>query len=162
MTNTTSATQRMEDFKLTGDYDDGYPADIFKNTNSTMGSGSLSPNNSGIYWQYPSTPNHVTIPGTVTTTTLPKYATTYPTVTAPGVTTWTTPSSSITIDASSITFRGVKLDDRLNEIERRLAILRPNPELESRWNELKELGEKYRQLEKEIMDKENVWDKITK
>lgn len=61
-----------------------------------------------------------------------------------------------------ITIKGVKLSERLDKIEERLAILRPNSELEDRWNQLKQIGEDYRKLEKEILDKEKVWDIIKK
>ena len=52
--------------------------------------------------------------------------------------------------------------DTLNTINSRLAILQVNPELEERWAELKELGEKYRELEKEIQGKEKVWNILKK
>lgn len=61
-----------------------------------------------------------------------------------------------------ITVKGVKLGERLDEIEKRLAILRPNSDLENRWEELKALGEKYRELEREILEKEQVWDLLKK
>lgn len=59
-----------------------------------------------------------------------------------------------------VTVKGRSILETLEKIEDRLAILQPNSELESRWNELKELGEKYRQLEQEILDKEKVWNII--
>lgn len=61
-----------------------------------------------------------------------------------------------------ITIKGVKLTERLDEIEKRLAILRPNNDLEGKWDELKELGERYRQLEQEILEKEKVWEILKK
>ncbi len=57
---------------------------------------------------------------------------------------------------------GVSLGNRLDEIEKRLAILRPNNDLEGKWEELKELGERYRQLEQEILEKEKVWEILKK
>ena len=57
---------------------------------------------------------------------------------------------------------GVNLNDRLNKIEERLAILRPNADLEERWNTLKELGDKYRELEKELIEKELAWSLLKK
>ena len=36
----------------------------------------------------------------------------------------------------------------INNIEERLAILHPNPELENDWEEIKNLGNQYRELEK--------------
>lgn len=62
----------------------------------------------------------------------------------------------------NIKLKGVDLNDRFDEIEKRLAILRPNNDLEGRWEELKELGERYRQLEQEILEKEQVWDILKK
>ena len=44
-----------------------------------------------------------------------------------------------------------------DKIEERLEILHPNPELEDRWDELKELGKRYKELEQEIIEKEKVW-----
>lgn len=72
---------------------------------------------------------------------------------------------TVTGDATitgNLTIGGVKLSDRLNKIEERLAILRPSPELESKWEDLKKLGEQYRALEKEIIEKENMWDVLKK
>lgn len=56
----------------------------------------------------------------------------------------------------------VSLMDTLNTINSRLAILKVNPELEERWSELKKLGDRYRELEKEIQDKEKVWNILKK
>lgn len=61
-----------------------------------------------------------------------------------------------------ITVKGTSLTDRLDKIEERLAILRPNLELEDKWEKLKTLGEEYRQLEKEILEQEKVWDILKK
>jgi len=61
-----------------------------------------------------------------------------------------------------ITLQGINLSDRLDKIEERLGILHPNKELEDRWAELKELGIRYKELEKEILDKEKVWKILKK
>ena len=61
-----------------------------------------------------------------------------------------------------VTIRGVKLDDRLTAIEERLGILRPNNDLEGKWEKLKALGEEYRKLEQEILEGENIWDILKK
>ncbi len=61
-----------------------------------------------------------------------------------------------------IKIRGVSLDERLNVIEERLGILRPNNDLEGRWEKLKALGEGYRRLEKEILEGESIWDTLKK
>lgn len=61
-----------------------------------------------------------------------------------------------------IIVKGTSLTDRLDGIEKRLGILRPNPKLEDKWEELKELGERYRQLEQEILEKEQIWSTLKK
>ena len=61
-----------------------------------------------------------------------------------------------------IKIKGVSLLDRLDTIEERLAILRPNNDLESKWEKLKALGDEYRALEKDILEKEKIWDLIKK
>lgn len=61
-----------------------------------------------------------------------------------------------------IKIRGKSLSDVLDNIEQRLAILHPNPELEEKWDRLKELGEEYRKLEKQIIEGEQIWDILKK
>jgi len=55
-----------------------------------------------------------------------------------------------------------ELKDTIQNIEKRLAILHPNKELENSWEELKALGERYRELEKDILEKEKIWDILKK
>ena len=50
----------------------------------------------------------------------------------------------------------------INNIEERLAILHPNPELENDWEEIKNLGNQYRELEKNILEKEKMWELLKK
>ena len=50
------------------------------------------------------------------------------------------------------------LKDFARKMEERLAILYPNPKLENEWEELKELGDRYRQLEADIKAKMKTWD----
>jgi hypothetical protein len=56
-----------------------------------------------------------------------------------------------------VTIKGKKLSDMFEKIEERLAILHPNPKLEDKWDELKELGKRYKELEAEIIEKERMW-----
>ena len=56
-----------------------------------------------------------------------------------------------------VTIKGKSLSDMFEKIEERLAILHPNPELEDRWDELKELAKRYKELEQELIEKEKVW-----
>ena len=50
--------------------------------------------------------------------------------------------------------------DWMERVEEQLNILTPNPELEKEWEELKSLGEQYRQLEQHIKDKQATWDRL--
>lgn len=56
-----------------------------------------------------------------------------------------------------VTLKGKSLTDMFEKIEERLAILHPNPELEDKWDELKELAKRYKELEAEIIEKEQMW-----
>ena len=61
-----------------------------------------------------------------------------------------------------VTIKGKNLTDMLEKIEERLAILHPNPKLEDKWDELKELGRRYKELEAEIIEKEKIWSILKK
>ncbi len=52
--------------------------------------------------------------------------------------------------------------ESIRNIESRLAILKPAPELEAEWDELKRLGDEYRALESEIREKMKTWDVLKK
>ena len=64
--------------------------------------------------------------------------------------------------AGDITIAGQSLSERLDRIEERLAILRPNPEMEKRWEQLRELGEQYRALEQELTEREWIFEQLKK
>ena len=57
---------------------------------------------------------------------------------------------------------GKDLVELLTKIEDRLAIYKCNPELEEKWEELRELSKRYKELEAEIKEKEQVWDILKK
>ena len=57
---------------------------------------------------------------------------------------------------------GKNIGELLDKIEQRLAILTPNPELEAKWEELKELGDRYRELEKDILEKEAIYRTLSR
>jgi hypothetical protein len=58
---------------------------------------------------------------------------------------------------ADVVINGESLVDTLRGIQDRLAILRPNPDLEQRWQQLRDLREEYQQLEQEILEKERAW-----
>lgn len=53
--------------------------------------------------------------------------------------------------------QGKSLKESLDRIEERLAILRPNEELEEKWDQLRGLRKLYMELEAEIIEKEKMW-----
>ena len=63
---------------------------------------------------------------------------------------------------ADIVMNGVSLNDTLKLIQDRLCMLRPNTELEQEWDQLRDLGEQYRELEKQLMEKQRAWDLLRK
>ena len=61
-----------------------------------------------------------------------------------------------------ITVKGRSLTEFMDSVEQRLNILRPNPELEQEWDQLRELGEQYRALEKQLAEKSQMWKTLKK
>jgi hypothetical protein len=63
-------------------------------------------------------------------------------------------------DNADIKVNGRSLMDAIDALEQRLNILVPNPELEKEWEELRELGDRYRELEKKCQEKGDMWAKL--
>ena len=63
---------------------------------------------------------------------------------------------------ADITINGASLNETLRGIQDRLNILTPNAALEEEWESLRCLGEQYRLLEKEILEKQQVWALLKK
>lgn len=61
-----------------------------------------------------------------------------------------------------VKIKGKSLVESLEKIEEKLAILHPNIELEEKWEQLRELRRQYMELEKDIIEKEKVWDILKK
>jgi hypothetical protein len=60
-------------------------------------------------------------------------------------------------EGGDIKIAGKSLTEAIDKIEERLGILHPNPELEDRWEQLKELRKQYQELEKDLLEKEKMW-----
>lgn len=65
-------------------------------------------------------------------------------------------------DNADILINGVSLNETLANINARLGMMRPNPEIEAEWDELRELGDRYRALEADIKDKMRMWELLKK
>lgn len=61
---------------------------------------------------------------------------------------------------ADIEINGVSLKHTLLGIQQRLALLQPNPELEAEWHQLRALGEQYRALEAQLLQKQHTWNTI--
>ena len=126
----------------------------------------LSPKNYGV--------GSITLPSTFTTTRIG--STTNTTVPNGGYTittgagtghnwiTGTTNTTTVEINADGmkikeggdITIGGKSLSEAIEKIEERLGILHPNPELEERWDKLKELRKQYIEMERDLLEKEKI------
>jgi hypothetical protein len=63
-------------------------------------------------------------------------------------------------EGADIKINGHSLTQTLQTIQDRLNMLRPNPELEKDWDQLRELGEQYRRLEAEFKEKQKAWESL--
>jgi hypothetical protein len=89
--------------------------------------------------------------------------------TSAGSYSWNTIQPNTTFNGGTIELNGTDPDikignkslrDWMEQVEQRLNILTPNPELEREWDELRRLGERYRKLEKKCREKAEVWNKL--
>lgn len=88
----------------------------------------------------------------------------------PGVNIWTdspnVANSSGHIDLkgenADITINGRSLNKTIQALEERLNMLRPNDHLEAEWDQLRELGEQYRKLEADLLEKQRAWEILKK
>ena len=70
------------------------------------------------------------------------------------------PKIQLNGEGADIEVNGWSLIESIKKIEQRLNILHPNDKLEAEWEELRELGNRYRELEQHIKDKQATWDKL--
>jgi hypothetical protein len=88
-------------------------------------------------------------------------------VASPWITTGTTASNTLSVQGDAefdgdITVKGRSLYEFMESVEQRLNVLRPNPELEAEWDQLRELGEQYRKLEQQLAEKSQMWNTLKK
>lgn len=80
---------------------------------------------------------------------------------------WTTQHPSIKVQGDAevegdLKLGGKSIKDSLEKIEEKLAILHPNTELEEKWEKLRELRRQYIACEKDIIEKEKIWETLKK
>ena len=89
---------------------------------------------------------------------------------SPWIATGTNPTMVVS-QSGSIDIQGQNADIKINgksmknwmeQVEERLNILTPNPELEKDWDDLRRLGNRYRALEKKCKEKAQMWAALKK
>jgi|TARA_R110000796_G_scaffold26624_1_gene73784 hypothetical protein len=68
----------------------------------------------------------------------------------------------ITGEDADIEINGISLKQTLHNLQERMAILEPNPALEAEFKELRELRQKYIQLERNLLEKKEMWDTLNR
>jgi hypothetical protein len=95
------------------------------------------------------------------------YTTTSTGASNPWIATGTNASNTLSVQGDAefdgdITVKGRSLSQFMDDVEQRLNILRPNPALEAEWDQLRVLGEQYRELERQLTEKSQMWDTLKK
>lgn len=98
--------------------------------------------------------------GVYTTSTGPYTITSGTGISSPWAPTNASPKIRLDGEGADIEVNGVSLMDMIGKIEQRLNILHPDEKLEAEWAELRELGNRYRELEQHINDKQATWDRL--
>lgn len=112
------------------------------------------PNQYDMFSNIPYSPTVVTTIQSNTATSIPKYGTF-----------GSSEPSSLHVRGNAeiegdLRIKGKSIAESLKNIEQRLNILHPNEELEAKWEKLKMLGDAYRKLEAEIIEKELIWETL--
>jgi hypothetical protein len=110
---------------------------------------------------YGAVPN-VTIGGGYTGVSSPIWTTTTSGITQSNPTIGQSGKVVIQGDNADLVIGDKSLRTWMERVEERLNILTPNPEMEKEWDELRRLGERYRELEKECREKSDMWNKLRK
>jgi hypothetical protein len=154
--------KNMKDNTITIDYGAAQPYDNITYS-SSIDTITLSPSTYGV--------DSITVPSTFATTVNGSiYNTTVPNggfTIAGGAGTgynWSNTTANVNIDTDGISIKeggdikiaGKSLSDAIEKIEARLGILNPNPELEDRWERLRDLRKQYIDLEKDLLEKEKL------
>lgn len=87
--------------------------------------------------------------------------------------TWTTTTNTtlnvppsgrmeLTGNQADLVINGTSLNATLRLIQDRLNMLRPNLAVEKEWDQLRDLGDQYRKLEQQLIEKQKAWDILKK
>ena len=118
--------------------------------------------NGGVNYTSQSAVPNVTIGNGYTGVSSPIWTTTTSSITQPNLSVGQNGKVHIQGDNADLVIGDKSLRTWMERVEERLNILTPNPNIEAEWDELRELGERYRELEKECREKSDMWNKLRK
>ena len=128
----------------------------YPNNHTVIGGGYTVGTGFGI--NYPNATCSNTGPYTVSTS-APGF--TFPAANITGINPWATTTNAgrmeLTGDDADLVINGVSILDILQD---RLNVMIPNPKLEKEWDQLKALGDQYRELEKKLTEQGDMWTKL--
>jgi hypothetical protein len=79
---------------------------------------------------------------------------------------WTDPfyakQPKINITDKDIVLDGLSLRDFMQSVNKRMAIMQPNPKLEEEFEELRALADRYRELERKLLEQKQIWETLKK
>jgi hypothetical protein len=87
---------------------------------------------------------------------------TYTTATGISANPWYTKQPKVNITDKDIELDGLSLRDFMQAVNEHMAIMIPNPKLEEQFEELKLLADRYRELERKLLDQKLVWETLKK
>lgn len=79
---------------------------------------------------------------------------------------WTDPfyakQPKINITDKDIVLDGLSLREFMQSVNKRMAIMQPNPKLEEEFEELRACADRYRELERKLLEQQAMWETLKK
>jgi hypothetical protein len=73
-----------------------------------------------------------------------------------------TTQPKVNITDKDIVLDGLSLRDFMQSVNERMAIVQPNPALEKEFDELRACADRYRELERKLLEQKQVWETLKK
>jgi hypothetical protein len=68
----------------------------------------------------------------------------------------------VNITDKDIVLDGLSLRDFMQSVNERMAIVQPNPALEKEFDELRACADRYRELERKLLEQKRMWETLKK
>ena len=75
---------------------------------------------------------------------------------------WYTKTPKVEITDKDLVIDGLSLRDFMQTVSERLAVMVPNPKLEAEFEELRALADRYRELERKLLEQKAMWETLKK